>query len=193
MSFDPFGQDPQSRPPEPPANRGRLPDPGLGAGDPDRDAEAVKAAAREKALLPGILLIAVGLLNLVAGLGAIGIGLAVMGVPPEQLEKQLAQHPQQAQNLEQMKKAGYKIEDILKIYTFGGVGGGAAVSFFALIAILGGVCLLMLRGYGLAVLSAVLTAIPCLSPMACPCLVGMVVGLYAVVVLLGEETRAGFR
>lgn len=193
MSFDPFGQDPAPRPPEKPEDRAqdRLPPTRADREYPMEDAAPAKSAAREQVMLPAILLITMGLLNLLAGFGGVGFGLMISNIPPKQFEEQL--NKQQPENLDQMKKAGYKIEDILKLYTYGGFGGGAAVIFFSLLTIVGGACMLMLRGYGMAVFSAALTAIPCLSPMSCPCLIGMVVGIWALVVLFSEGVRAGFR
>jgi hypothetical protein len=179
MSFDPFGQEPSPRPPIQP---------------PDREyptAGAAKSSAREQVVLPAILLITLSLLNLLAGLGAAGVGFMFSTIPPEKFEEQL--NKQQPENLEQMKKAGYSIQDMLKIYTYGGYGSGAVWVFLALLTIIGGACMLMLRGYAMAVFSAVLMAVPCLSPMSCPCLIGMVIGIWSLTVLLSEEVRAGFR
>jgi hypothetical protein len=62
----------------------------------------------------------------------------------------------------------------------------------ALLAIIGGIRMLQLRSYGLVMIASLVTAVPCLSPSAC-CLLGEIVGLWAIVVLISPVTRAAFR
>lgn len=181
MSFDPFGVTPgtpsQPTPPGTPA----APPP---AGPPP------VALGREHVLWPAIFLIALGVLNLVVGLGAAGFGASTRSLTPEQLDKLMEQ--QNPKQYDDFKKAGYSGKDLLNIYFYGGVCGGAFIVLTSLLTILGGVLMLSLRGYWLAMLASILTAIPCLSPASC-CLVGFFVGIWAVVVLLRPEVRSAFR
>src|SRR5207247_568632 len=68
---------------------------------------------------------------------------------------------------------------------------GAAHLLVGLLGMIGGMRMLSLRSYGLAVMASLLTAVPCLSPLAC-CLLGEIVGLWAIVVLISPVVRAAF-
>jgi hypothetical protein len=136
----------------------------------------------------GILVVAV--LNLVAGIFMAGVGVVYTRLPPEQLEEMFQkQNPAQ---FEQLKQQGLTVQSILNIYIYGGLGGGCMSFVISLITILGAIRMMMLRSHGLAVFAAILTAIPCLSPSAC-CLVGIGVGIWALVVLLNPDVQAAFR
>jgi hypothetical protein len=50
--------------------------------------------------------------------------------------------------------------------------------------------MISLRNYGLAMTSAVLTVIPCVTPC---CLLGQAAGIWALVVLMNNDVRAAFR
>jgi hypothetical protein len=140
---------------------------------------------------PAVGLLVVAVVNLILGLIGVGFGLIYSQMPPAQAEEMLEkQNPQQ---VAQMRQAGLTIETLLKIYTIGGIGGGALALFVALITVLGAIRMMMLRSYGLAVIASVLAAIPCVSPGACPCLFGMAIGFWALVVLLNPEVRSAFR
>jgi hypothetical protein len=58
------------------------------------------------------------------------------------------------------------------------------------VIILGGLKMKQLQSYGLAMTSAILAMIPCLSPC---CLIGLPIGIWAIVVLNNAEVRAAFR
>jgi hypothetical protein len=62
----------------------------------------------------------------------------------------------------------------------------------AAITIFGGMRMLKLRSYGLAVFASVLAAIPCISPMGC-CGVGEGAGIRSFVVLMNADVRSAFR
>ena len=61
----------------------------------------------------------------------------------------------------------------------------------ALLALAGGVRMYQMRGYPLAVVGSLASAVPCLSPMTC-CCIGEVVGVWCVVVLLQPLVREAF-
>ena len=61
----------------------------------------------------------------------------------------------------------------------------------ALLNIIGGIQMLRLRSYGLALFASILAAIPCISCSAC-CGLGEGIGIWALVVLLNPEVRAAF-
>ena len=62
----------------------------------------------------------------------------------------------------------------------------------SLITIFGGVRMMSLRSYGLAVAGAVIAVIPCVSPSGC-CLLGEIAGIWALIVLMNADVRAAFR
>jgi hypothetical protein len=145
----------------------------------------------ERATLPGVFLIVVGVVNLLAGGGMSGFGFMMGNLPTEQLREQMEkQNPNQMRDLE---KSGYTIKDVQNWYLYGGGVGGAVAVLVSLIIMLGGIFMCVRRGYGLAILSAILTALPCISPSACPCLFGMGIGIWALVVLFDPTVKAAFR
>jgi hypothetical protein len=185
MSSDPFEPGPGPNFGDEP-RREPLPSPGVPFGGPS----SVSRAAKEKVTLPAIFLIVVGALNLLAGLGLCGAGAAYTNVPAGVVEETLAQ--QQPKNWEELKKQGWTGQHFLNIYIYGGCGGGLVALAVSAITIAGGVRMLMLKSYGLAMTAAILTAIPCLSPLGC-CLVGEGVGIWAIVVLLNDQVKAAFQ
>lgn len=195
MSFDPYGgYTPDKRPDEQPPRP--APAPGdVFAGRPAEPAAVPPPAAgavREKVMMPGIFLIVVGVLNMFASGGLFFIGITTNMVPPAQIEAEMQKDAAKAKQLKQLQDMGWSIEDALKIYLYGGIGGGAAVLLLALLTILGGVCMVRMRGYAMAVLGSLIAAVPCLSPMSCPCVLGMAVGVWALAVLLNNDVRAAF-
>jgi hypothetical protein len=62
----------------------------------------------------------------------------------------------------------------------------------AAITIFGGMRMLKLTSYGLAVFASVLAAIPCISPMGC-CGIGEGAGIWSFVVLMNADVRSAFR
>jgi hypothetical protein len=172
MSFDPFGQDPQ-----PPAPQG--------------PSDAPPTPGRERVLVPGILLILVAVLNLLAG-GYSAVNAAVISkMPDEQFEKIMRQQQNEKQ-IQEMEKAGWTLPQLKHLceQLFYGFGGVQLLS--TLLALVGGIRMLQMKSYALCVLAAVVSAVPCVSASGCCCL-GEVAGIWALVVLLGEEVRAGFR
>jgi hypothetical protein len=145
--------------------------------------------ARAKTNAPGLFLIVVGVLNLLGALGWLGFAY-VMTTPTgaQALDQALQQNPEYRKQLED---AGMSKEDLLKTYqTMFGVSGG--VTFLAsLLTIFGGARMRSLRSYGLAVLGAVVAAIPWVSSTGFCCL-GEIAGIWAIVVLLNSDVRAGF-
>ena len=162
MSFDPY----------------RFP----GTGD---DFNAVKA----KTTPPAVALIVVAVVNLLASFVLMFFGFSTTQMTPAQLEQEMARrNPQQ---LDQMKQVGWTVEDVLRFYLYGGLGGGAVALFIALLTVLGAARMLVLKSYGLSIFVSVLTAVPCISPSAC-CLLGEGIGIWALVVLLQPNVKAAF-
>jgi hypothetical protein len=137
-----------------------------------------------------VALLIVAVFNLILSLGCFAVGFGYSQIPPEKMEEMMEK--QDPRQVAQMRQAGFTGETLIKIYSYGGYGGGAVGLLVSLLTILGAIRMMMLKSYGLAVFVAVLTAIPCISPSAC-CMIGEAIGIWALVVLLNPEVRAAFR
>jgi hypothetical protein len=67
---------------------------------------------------------------------------------------------------------------------------GGVASLLSVLALAGARHMLVLRSYRLAMTSAVLTAIPCVTPC---CLLGQIAGIWAVIVLMQPDVRRAFQ
>src|SRR5437879_4450052 len=99
--------------------------------------------AANRTLLPGIFLIVVGVLNLVGAGGSFALGFMFMGIPVEELERQLQNDPGQRRRMADLQKQGYNVtaKDFRNIYIYGGHGVGITALVFGLGIIVGGICL----------------------------------------------------
>ncbi|HXG11286.1 MAG TPA: hypothetical protein VNK04_16135 [Gemmataceae bacterium] len=141
--------------------------------------------------LPGVFLIVVGALNLIAAIGLLLIGLFFTTIPPEEFDKMVQQDPAQRQRMEMLREEDWSTQDLLNIYIYGGLGSGAVVLVASLLIVIGGVCMLARRGRVMAILGSITAGLPCISPLSC-CLVGMAIGIWAVVVLLSPDGKTAF-
>jgi hypothetical protein len=177
VSSDPYS--PDAAYPPPPGDFS----PGLPPG-PDRREIALRTSP------PAVGLIIVGILNVLGALASAGLGTVYKNMPAEEFERQMRQ--QNPNDFAKMQQAGWTGRRVLDFCFYTGVGGGAVAAFFALLTVLGGIRMLALKSYGLAVTAAVVTAIPCISPSAC-CLLGEGIGIWALVVLLSPDVRSAFQ
>jgi hypothetical protein len=181
MSDDPIR--PDRGPPPEGTPRSQPGDPYDAAFGQQRDPKAAKG----RLMVPGILIILVGLLNLVPGFGCVAIGLSMSKLPDAELEKAAQQYD--AKGWEDAKKQGYTVQSLKDIYLYGGLGCGGGSLLFALLSLIGGTCMIAGRSMFLCVIGA-------LSAMLSPGgfgLLGLAVGIWALVVLLSEDVRAAFR
>lgn len=146
--------------------------------------------ARSRVLAPAIGLIVVGILNLFLAAVPGFYGLAITKVPEAQLEAQMEKdHPKE---LADAKAQGWSVRQLIDMVIYGSYS-LAAVDFLAsFVVILGGVRLLSLKNYGLALMAAILAALPGVSCSGC-CGLGNIVGLWAIVVLLAPDVRSAFQ
>ena len=145
--------------------------------------------ARKRVQVPAILLIVAGVLNLFMAAWPALQGFQASRMSPAEFEDAMVQQNPSAR--EQMKQMGWTPEGVLR-----GVGWGfsiwAVVDFLmSILVILGGIRMLILKSYALAVFASVLAALPILSCTGC-CGFGEVAGLWALIVLLNAENRAAF-
>ncbi len=145
----------------------------------DESYPAIKTAL-DKVRMPAILVIIVGVLNIPGALlraltGANAIWNADANAQMSKDMNLLAVEPGAA-------KAGAMFYFVLCVFSL----------LAAAITIFGGMRMLKLRSYGLAVFASVLAAIPCISPMGC-CGVGEGAGIWSFVVLMNADMRSAFR
>jgi hypothetical protein len=174
MSYDPFAQGPDVPPPE-----YNEPAP---AYDP--------ASVRSRVQGPAIALIVVGVLNLFMAAGPGFYGLGAAKITPAQLEQEMQKSNPKA--LEDAKAQGWSVEDIRQMLVYGSFS-WAGVDFLAsFLVILGGMRMLFLKNYGLAILASVVAALPFVSCSGC-CGLGAVAGIWAIIVLINPEVREAFQ
>jgi hypothetical protein len=151
-------------------------------GVPDR-------AIREAVSIPGYLLMGTGALVVLFWL--FQLLSAVTGIGPTEIPPWLYDNPNAAQYrelLEQLMEAQAQAQaegpgagEIL--YSILGVGLGGLIAF-------GGLQMTKFRMYGLAIAASIVATIPCFS--CCCCVIGLPVGIWALVVLSRQEVRAAF-
>jgi hypothetical protein len=71
----------------------------------------------------------------------------------------------------------------------GGIISGILGFLFGFVIAFGGMKMRQLRGYGVAMAGAVLAMLPC----TCCCIVGLPVGIWALIVLMKPEVKAAFK
>jgi predicted PurR-regulated permease PerM len=161
-------------------------DPGRRGGD--GSADSVIRRAKEKVNGPAIGLIITGILSLVSVvIGLIQVLVVGMGAQFDAQRKQIEQDP----NMPAAQKA--QMQDFLNTYerilTVALPPVYILASVVGIITIIGGIKMRNLRGRGLAMTGSVLSMIPCFS--GC-CIVGLPVGIWALVTLNNPDVRAGF-
>jgi hypothetical protein len=184
MSNDPFQAERSPLPyPGEPSQRPLPPDPYAAAFGSTSDPKKAKG----RLLVPGILIILVGLLNLLPGIGCGSIGLMMNTIPDSQMDQMAAQHD--PQGWKDAQKEGYTAQSLKNIYLYSGLSVAGFSLFMMLLAVVGGGCMIAGRSMLLCSIGA-LAAI--LSPGGFG-LLGLAVGIWALVVLLSEDVRAAFR
>jgi hypothetical protein len=165
------------------------------------DMPAVRAAL-SRTSTPGIFLIICGVLNLLVALFELG-NLAFIAVQPaaeiakqqDSMQEAIAKmFPQAKEQIEEEKKKQAVSPEQLKTKSLIQSGIFSLILLVtSIVPLVGGIRMRRLRSYGLAVTGAIIMAIPCLSPASCPCGFGLIVGIWAIVVLLNPEVKSAFR
>lgn len=195
MSFDPFGYNPDHQPPanQPQPEQPQPPEHGIAPTPPP--AEDPSKRIQRMVYIPAVLLIISGIINLLCSLLPAISGVQTALTPLEKIKES------QQQALQLLRDMGYggadpyagkdpqtfKTNNTIQMFVT------AAVLLLAgLLSIVGGLRMYKLRGYGLAMTGAIVTALPCISCTGC-CGFGEVVGIWAVVVLLNPDVRNAFQ
>lgn len=191
MSFDPFGQLPDKN------------NPGPFPGEPPRFQEPSSprppSGLRDRVQLPGIVLLAVGLLNALVGLYTAFEAVRALVTPADKMYddaltnakrvgeafpglKDRLTEEMERRTPGEMKQQAIVQSSILTV----------ALEAAAVVVVLGGIRMIQLRSYGLCLLASIVAATPCISPCGC-CCVGNIAGLWALVVLLNPSVRMAFQ
>ncbi|MDB5307438.1 MAG: hypothetical protein JWO38_1640 [Gemmataceae bacterium] len=151
------------------------------------DDGSVVARARAKVATPGLLLILVGLFGVVLEIG----GLGLIATNPTiiydffvEMVKNGPPGPEQQKQLDDLKQkeAQMRLDAPLNI-------GSAVLGLvLTLVTVVGGVKMRSLSGYGVAIAGAVAAIIP----IGGCCCVSIPIGIWALVVLMNEDVKAGF-
>lgn len=173
MSYDPFAPGSELPPEHGPA--------------PMQPAPA--SDARSRVLAPAIALIVVGVLNLFLAAAPGIYGFGVSQLSEAQLEAEVRKQNPKA--LDDAKAQGWSIGDIRKLLVYGSFSVAGLDFLASFIVLLGGIRMLSLKNYGLAVFAAILAALPVVSCSGC-CGLGVIIGIWAIVVLINPEVRGSF-
>ena len=156
------------------------------------------SSAAKKTNVPGILLIALGALNLIGALCFVGDGVWTLAAKrEEEYKRNLEQSIVKTTGQPMPEKERKQMEQSSS--TWGKVGGvpliisGVLALIAAPLTILAGLRMRSLQSYGLCMTGSILAAIPCISPSACPCIFGIGLGIWALVVLLNADVKASFQ
>ena len=147
--------------------------------------------ARSKVAAPAIALLVEGILFVLFALwGVVMAALSLAGLNPfvnsqrEQFEQMQQQNGPGAEFLETMMKMSETMQGPLGLVL------NLIPLTIAVVVIFGALRMKSLRSYGLALASAILGMIPCFSPC---CLVGLPIGVWAIVVLMDPTVKQSFR
>jgi hypothetical protein len=153
-------------------------------------ADEERPASGAKIVLPGALLIATGVINLLCAAYLFVNAYVVGRMSLDEYQKTIGTM-WNAEQMKQLEQQGYPPEVMkdLSVKTYYGWGGLGVLG--SLLTVIGGICMCARKGWGLAMGTAVVNLIPCvLSPCCC---LGMPIGLWALLVLLQRDVKAAFR
>jgi hypothetical protein len=155
--------------------------------------ELPRTGAADRVKLPAIFLIVVGVLN-IFGAGYFILNGTVTSLNPEAAAEQVktqmtALNPNA---LKDLQDSGMTPADLVKRVGLAYLIGGALGLLAAALTILGGIRMMMLKSYGLAVFASILAALPCISFLGC-CGLGEGIGIWSLIVLMNADVKAAFR
>ncbi|MBW3597913.1 MAG: hypothetical protein KY475_11640 [Planctomycetes bacterium] len=149
-----------------------------------------RAAASSKVAGPAIALIVIGVLNVLLALLGVVNNIRTMGADPAEIEAQF--QPGQLEDLEQQ---GFDPQAFVKFAQAGGAI-GVVLNIIALIVgiviIMGALKMKNLQSRGLAMTAAILAMIPFISPACCPCIIGLPIGIWALVAMNDPNVKTSF-
>jgi hypothetical protein len=162
-----------------------------GSDHDDRGEDAATDAAMARTNLPGIFLIIVAIFNLFGVLGTGFTALKNGTMTRDEFEvNQKAVADLGGMFGAQAQKMSY--EDQKTGAIFYGVWAAAAL-LGTILPLIAGIRMRSLRSYGLCMVGAVISVVPCISVSSCPCFFGAAIGVWALVVLASADVKNAFR
>jgi hypothetical protein len=158
--------------------------------DPMSNEEGPYTQHEQRALtrtnVPGLFLIVAGVLNMVAALMILMAGVQLSRMPPDDFERAIP-----GDQLKEWQKPGWTVEQIKRLWSTIILVSGSITLASAFVICYGGANMRSLNSYTVAVLGAVLAAVPFISPLGC-CGIGEVVGIWCLAILLNPEVSSAF-
>jgi len=151
---------------------------------------AERGYALERTNAPGIMLIVVGVINLLLAAYLLFEGYELKQMPDQDFVNQMKARLK-AEQLKQFEASGLALEKLKHFVERGELLCGGIALLLSPLTILAGVRMRSLNSRGLALLGSVAALVPCISLSAC-LLIGVVAGIWALVVLSNERVRAAF-
>jgi hypothetical protein len=136
--------------------------------------------------VPGLFLIVTGILNMVAALMLLLTGVQHSRMAPDEFERAMP-----ADQLKELQKQGWTVEQLKRLVSTIVLVWGSITLASAFVICYGGANMRSLNSYTVAVLGAVLAAVPFISPLGC-CGIGEVVGIWCLAILLNPEVSSAF-
>jgi hypothetical protein len=150
------------------------------------------ANVRGRVQLPAIFLIVVGVLNILFAFYQFFSAAVAATMPAKELQASNEQISKAFGGGKSNSPFANMTPDEFKTFQVSTNGVIGALAFGgSIFTLLGGVQMLRLRSYGLAIFGAIVAAIPCISCSAC-CGLGEGIGIWALVVLMNADVRAAF-
>jgi hypothetical protein len=150
----------------------------------------VPPASSGKIILPGALMIATGVINLLIGMYLVGVWFVVGRMSDAEFDKVYEQSARPEQR-KQFEDAGYTKSDVRRLVIGFYAAFGIGNLLGSVLSMLGGSLMCARKARGFAILASIITAIPCLTS-AC-CLLGLPIGIWALIVLFQPDVKAAFR
>lgn len=136
--------------------------------------------------VPGLFLIVTGILNMMAALMLLMTGVQQSRMAPDDFERAIS-----SEQLKELQKQGWNVEQIKRLASTIFLVWGSITLASAFVICYGGANMRSLNSYTVAVLGAVLAAVPIISPLGC-CGIGEVVGIWCLAILLNTEVSSAF-
>ena len=149
------------------------------------------AAMKAKVAPPAIGLMVTGVLNIISSVwGLVSSALFMLGANPmaagqnEQFEEMVRQGGDQAEFAQMMMQVMQVVQGPV------GLIANVITLIIGAVIIFGALKMKNLRSYGLALTATILAMIPCLSNC---CIIGLPIGIWALVILLNDQVKQSFR
>ncbi len=140
--------------------------------------------AKDRCYVPGILLVISGIVGLVCNVGG---GLVTAGVylgAQEVVMEEFRKDPDQVENLTEEEARG-----VMNLLGYGGLV-AAAGGLVGILIVIGGVQMIRVRGWVIALLGALLSMVPCVQGCF---ILGVPIGIWCLVVLMDSSVKQAFK